>query len=774
MSFQKPTLSLCMIVKNEAENLPHCLEPIKDVFDQIVIVDTGSSDNTVEVAKSYGTEVHYFEWIDDFSAARNESLKYATGDYIFFLDGDDRMEHAEALKLKELITPEKDVAFYCLLFCYEASGQDTETFQLRLFPNLPGVEFEGLVHEQVVYSLQRLKIRSQVCDVKITHIGYQDADASMQKIHRNIPLLLKQIQKTPERVNVRLHMVMHYNALGEIEKSTAELEHLIKQTEEEDGYREAFLICCVMLGNNYRKVNKFDAAIKMYRRALEVEPDYGLAHFLLGELYCKLGRIPEARMELIIAQNTGIQLCRTPISRRAIYYYISYFLGRCHEEKGDMNLAIMEYKQAIAIEPLSAEVYTRLGNIYMQRGQYEEAQEAFNQAAQLSKGSIASKDALEESHKMPSVVALEAENQRLGLSSEAYRNQRLFEAERSEAVHEVTARSQYHNQAVNHCNLGVAYLYQGKLKEAESVFKKAINIDPQHVEAYSNLGLVYAKQNNFTKAENSYLKALQMEPNRIEALTNLAYLYLRAGKVNEAEERFLRASEIEPKAVDIHLALALIYAQRHQLASVQKATDDFVLPQTPTDDFVLPQTPTDDFVLPQETTSRESGLPQKQYDEIIYNRPELAMDESMSMQQSRFSIPINQQGKDHAAQLAEAFRFMGEQLLDRNRVAEAILAFQVAAAINPCFVEVLGGLAELYQHVRNYKEAIEMYETVLRAEPKNYSAFYQLGECYLATGASQAARLCYLHALELNPDYQPAWERMTNIELNTQKEGRLT
>ena len=146
----------------------------------------------------------------------------------------------------------------------------------------------------------------------------------------------------------------------------------------------------------------------------------------------------------------------------------------------------------------------------------------------------------------------------------------------------------------------------------------------------------------------------------------------------------------------------------------------------------------------------------------------------MSMQQSRFSIPINQQGKDHAAQLAEAFRFMGEQLLDRNRVAEAILAFQVAAAINPCFVEVLGGLAELYQHVRNYKEAIEMYETVLRAEPKNYSAFYQLGECYLATGASQAARLCYLHALELNPDYQPAWERMTNIELNTQKEGRLT
>ncbi len=111
--------------------------------------------------------------------------------------------------------------------------------------------------------------------------------------------------------------------------------------------------------------------------------------------------------------------------------------------------------------------------------------------------------------------------------------------------------------------------------------------------------------------------------------------------------------------------------------------------------------------------------------------------------------------------------------MDRNKIAEAIWAFRVAVAIEPCFVETLSWLAELYQHVNNYKEAIGMYEAVLRAEPKNHSAFHQLGECYLATGASQAARFCYLHALELNPDYQPALERMMNIELNTQKEGRL-
>ena len=86
---KEPTLSVCMIVKDEEETLPICLKSIKDIADEIIVVDTGSKDKTVEVAKSFGAKVYFFKWINDFSAARNESLKYATSDWLLVLDADE-------------------------------------------------------------------------------------------------------------------------------------------------------------------------------------------------------------------------------------------------------------------------------------------------------------------------------------------------------------------------------------------------------------------------------------------------------------------------------------------------------------------------------------------------------------------------------------------------------------------------------------------------------------------------------------------------------------
>jgi len=98
----KPKISLCMIVRDEEGNLAGCLLPVKDVFDEIVVVDTGSQDRTTEIARRLGAKVHQFPWEDDFAQARNVSLQYATGDWIFWMDADDRLARGEAIKLKRL------------------------------------------------------------------------------------------------------------------------------------------------------------------------------------------------------------------------------------------------------------------------------------------------------------------------------------------------------------------------------------------------------------------------------------------------------------------------------------------------------------------------------------------------------------------------------------------------------------------------------------------------------------------------------------------------
>ncbi len=92
-----------MIVKNEETNLPTCLESVRGVFDEIVVLDTGSNDRTVEIARSFGARVFDFVWVDDFGAARNAALARAKGDYAFWLDADDLIEASERVKLVELI-----------------------------------------------------------------------------------------------------------------------------------------------------------------------------------------------------------------------------------------------------------------------------------------------------------------------------------------------------------------------------------------------------------------------------------------------------------------------------------------------------------------------------------------------------------------------------------------------------------------------------------------------------------------------------------------------
>jgi GT2 family glycosyltransferase len=96
-------VSLTMIVRDEQQNLPRCLESVRGLFDEIVVVDTGSVDRTKEIARSFGAKVFDFVWVDDFAAARNEALKHATGDYAFWLDADDVVEPAEREKLRALL-----------------------------------------------------------------------------------------------------------------------------------------------------------------------------------------------------------------------------------------------------------------------------------------------------------------------------------------------------------------------------------------------------------------------------------------------------------------------------------------------------------------------------------------------------------------------------------------------------------------------------------------------------------------------------------------------
>jgi hypothetical protein len=189
-----PHLTLAMIVRNEKAYLSRCLLSVKNLADEIIVVDTGSVDATKQIALDAGAKIVDFPWCDDFSAARNAGLEVATGRWILVLDADEYLPESSVSSIREIITSDShpNRAFH-LLNKSTTDGGHTGVSGLivRLFPNNPQVRYEWPVHEQVVTSLQREGIPIANTNIEIIHTGYSCAAVNAAKQTRNLRILEK-------------------------------------------------------------------------------------------------------------------------------------------------------------------------------------------------------------------------------------------------------------------------------------------------------------------------------------------------------------------------------------------------------------------------------------------------------------------------------------------------------------------------------------------------------------------------------------------------------
>ncbi|MCA8949959.1 MAG: glycosyltransferase [Planctomycetes bacterium] len=202
---RRPKVSLCMIARDEERFLPECLRRARAAVDEIVLVDTGSTDSTVAIAESFGAKVLHETWQDDFSAPRNTALRAATGDWILVLDADEFLLPEAPARIRELVES-ADVSGYHMRFTNLYTGGKTiGVMMVRLFRNLPGIAYQNVIHEQVTPSLQREGserglVLSQA-DVEVEHHGYSDEIMDARgKNERNERLFRKQMAATPEDV----------------------------------------------------------------------------------------------------------------------------------------------------------------------------------------------------------------------------------------------------------------------------------------------------------------------------------------------------------------------------------------------------------------------------------------------------------------------------------------------------------------------------------------------------------------------------------------------
>ena len=223
-------ISLAMIVKNEEAALAHCLDSVKALADEIIIVDTGSTDKTIDIARGFGAQVYRFEWRDDFSAARNESLKYCKGDWVFILDADEAVDPADHAKIKDACQNPRADAYSLITRTYtptsvESSldagvGPNVSDYQegghlpfyadntgLRLARLFDGLAFKGRIHETLGQSLASHEKTIGALGAVIHHYGKLHAGREEQKAQYYFTLARQEFDDDPASEQAQFNLL---------------------------------------------------------------------------------------------------------------------------------------------------------------------------------------------------------------------------------------------------------------------------------------------------------------------------------------------------------------------------------------------------------------------------------------------------------------------------------------------------------------------------------------------------------------------------------------
>ncbi|MBB4661018.1 tetratricopeptide repeat-containing glycosyltransferase family 2 protein [Conexibacter arvalis] len=295
------TLSLCMIVRDEEEMLPRCLAAVAEFADELVIVDTGSTDRTVEIAESFGARVLHHEWTGSFADARNVSFDAATGDWLMYLDADEVLVVEDGPQLRSLLGQTWREAFFLSETNYTGElgeGSATVHNALRVFRARPQYRFTGRLHEQILDTLPRhLPERIRSTDIRVEHYGYLGAvrDAK-EKSRRNVELLLRQREEQGDSTFLLFNLGSEYAAAGEAERALAEFEAAWRMARAEGGETtQGYMPALVSrLVRALRVCRRHEDAIARAAEGLELFP--GFTDLVYEQACCEqeLGRLDAA------------------------------------------------------------------------------------------------------------------------------------------------------------------------------------------------------------------------------------------------------------------------------------------------------------------------------------------------------------------------------------------------------------------------------------------------------------------------------------------------
>lgn len=561
-------LSACLIVKNEQKHLERCLASIRHHVDEIIVVDTGSSDDTLKIAEAHGAKIGHFVWCDDFAAARNASLDLATGHWALWIDADEEVTPESWKMIAEGLMRPQFGGYHVRIVNFMGDGSGNRQYvhnPVRLFRLHPNIRFTGRIHEQIKPAIDELGLQTATLEgVRLNHYGYADVDMEEKgKLHRTITLLERELEEAPNDSFQIFNLANAYRVAGDPERTIELARRCIATLKEHVSYGpvlfqllaaslidlgrypEAIAACSQADALGYGGIiNEFERAHALSRserhpealvaieRCLHMEwpphltGDYGIfthkRHVLKGQILTCLGRLEEAielfdyalgvdPSDTMAFYSKGIALQRLGRNQEAIEHLLPCIDVPGHERTARRHLALAQLG---------------IGEAH---------------SAEATLGELWRTDPANDWLFVDWISACEAVGDP-GSVAAAYEEY----ARRRQPTPDMLV------------NWGRALAAQGQAGEALQRFADAIQQDPTNANALFNCGDLLAALGQAEDAARAYRAGLAIQPDHAPGWFVLGNALYRIGAVDAARAAYRRALHFQPDYPEATHNLALL------------------------------------------------------------------------------------------------------------------------------------------------------------------------------------------------------------------------
>ncbi len=393
---QETLLSVCLIVKNEEHNLAKCLASVKPVADEIVVVDTGSTDRTVQIARDFGARVEQFSWRQDFAAARNYAKSCARGKWVFQIDADEELFPQDREKLRDLVSRDEcDVALVAIhnrSSSVFGENRPVVHFLARLFKNRPDLYYENPIHETLV-----LHGRVVATDINLLHHGYNADPVTLRnKRQRNVQLLLQRLAKCPDDLMACFYLSSHYLGVGDFDAARIYAQRVVSGINRSGSNQQHVLLMALnniaiaeLEKGNYARVEE------VAKQAEKLDADYLVPQFFLGLSYFRQGRYPEAKkvFEAYLQRHKDPQE-NVPAklydhASHAYLFQVCHLLGKIYRREKAFDQAREMLIRAVELNPQFWIALAELGYLCVELKDLARASEHFEKAIAIARANPA-------------------------------------------------------------------------------------------------------------------------------------------------------------------------------------------------------------------------------------------------------------------------------------------------------------------------------------------------------------------------------------------------